>query len=103
GFLWPMSGPGDLPASDRPPHPAARPAPRRRYATTARLTCSPAAATDTRVVAGAESGAMGYFLGIDVDASRTVAAVARPGTAVETVGLGTGSAGDGVATVLHLG
>ena len=43
---------------------------------------------------------MGYFLGIDVGAARTVAAVARPGTdAVETVDLGDG---DGVGSVLHL-
>ena len=44
---------------------------------------------------------MGYFLGIDLGASRTVAAVARAGNdAAETVDLGDG---EGVASVLHLG
>src|SRR5689334_24918303 len=52
---------------------------------------------------------MAYFLGIDIGAARTVAAVARPGSDdVETVDLDenaepdTGT-GDGIASVLHLG
>ncbi len=50
---------------------------------------------------------MGYFLGIDVGAARTVAAVARSGNdgdAVDTVDLGDGDGrAGGVASVLHLG
>ncbi len=50
---------------------------------------------------------MGYFLGIDVGAVRTVAAVARSGSdgdAVDTVDLGDGDGrAGGVASVLHLG
>jgi hypothetical protein len=49
---------------------------------------------------------MGYFLGIDVGAVRTVAAVARAGPdddAVDTVDLGDGDGRGGVASVLHLG
>src|SRR5689334_24858631 len=51
---------------------------------------------------------MAYFLGIDVGAARTVAAVARPGEGdVETVDFGErGEAGEpleGIASVLHLG
>ena len=51
---------------------------------------------------------MAYFLGIDVGAARTVAAVARPGHGdVETVDLGEhdddGGRLEGIASVLHLG
>ena len=46
---------------------------------------------------------MGYFLGIDLGASRTVAAVARAAhDGAETVDLGDGE-GEGVASALHLG
>ncbi len=50
---------------------------------------------------------MRYFLGIDVGAVRTVAAVARSGSdggdTVDTVDLGDGDGRGGVASVLHLG
>ena len=68
------------------------------------LTSSTAAATrDRTVTQRSGSGARGYFLGIDLGASRTVAAVAwAANDGAETVDLGDGE-GEGVASVLHLG